>query len=349
MPIPVACASCGTKLVAPDAAAGKKVKCRNCQSVVAVPTPAVAEESDFEFVEQTPVAPAKPGARPVVAAMPAKPKVKPAMVVDDDEENDTPPRKKPRAIMDEDDEDDRPRRSQKKSKTAVIRDDEDDDSDEDDAPRKSNRKGKKPAKKKTNPLVFAGLGVVALLAVGFLGVMVWYVAGRDKATTAGTNVSAAPGGPVPPADPLAGWTRHDKVTFSAYFKDSLGKPLVSGSFDQLGPKTESVNAVNVRTRQIISVTVAAMPSDLFAHWKADPPNRFKPAVSPGHTVLSSKEITVYGHYGRELNLRTKDGQTSVERAVMAYDRLYLYSASEPDMTDQSEFCRTFLDNFKIKP
>ena len=59
MPIPVVCGSCAAKLVAPDAAAGKKVKCRKCQAVIAVPTPAVAEEeSDFEFVEPSAVLPA---------------------------------------------------------------------------------------------------------------------------------------------------------------------------------------------------------------------------------------------------------------------------------------------------
>ncbi len=37
MPIPVVCASCQTRLNAPDAAAGKKVKCPKCQAVMAVP------------------------------------------------------------------------------------------------------------------------------------------------------------------------------------------------------------------------------------------------------------------------------------------------------------------------
>jgi hypothetical protein len=43
MPIQVACASCGSRLKAPDALAGKKVKCPKCGTAVAVPDAALTE------------------------------------------------------------------------------------------------------------------------------------------------------------------------------------------------------------------------------------------------------------------------------------------------------------------
>ena len=178
MPIPVVCAACQTKLTAPDASAGKKVKCKNCQAVIAVPEP---EESDFEFVDAAPVPAAKPvaakhiAAKPIVAAaVPAKPKPavvstdeyhdefdfdapakksKSKVVVEDDEDDAPKPKKKSKAAIAPDGgEDDIPKPSKKKKKPAVLDDDED--ADEDDAPRKVKKGKRKPEKKKGNPLIF---------------------------------------------------------------------------------------------------------------------------------------------------------------------------------------------------
>jgi TM2 domain-containing membrane protein YozV len=58
MPIVVTCPGCSTTLKAPDAAAGKKVKCPKCTSAVPVPaadSPPVIEED--EVVEEAPAAP----------------------------------------------------------------------------------------------------------------------------------------------------------------------------------------------------------------------------------------------------------------------------------------------------
>jgi hypothetical protein len=99
MSIAVVCSHCSAKLNAPDSAAGKKVKCPKCQSVIAVPE-ALAPE--FEVVEDEPQAPKKP-----------KAVVKAAVELDDDE----PPRKKRRARDEDDDDqddDDRPRKKKKK-------------------------------------------------------------------------------------------------------------------------------------------------------------------------------------------------------------------------------------------
>ncbi|MBX9625340.1 MAG: zinc-ribbon domain-containing protein [Gemmataceae bacterium] len=81
MPIPVACPGCSARLNAPDVAAGKRVKCPKCQTLIPVPA-----ASDEEVDEPT----ARPSAR--------RPR---------DEGDDDRPRRRPRD--DEDDADDRPR------------------------------------------------------------------------------------------------------------------------------------------------------------------------------------------------------------------------------------------------
>ncbi len=97
MPIPVVCASCQTKLVAPDAAAGKRVKCKICQAAIVVPTPVVEEASDFAFGD--PVNPVK-----------AQPKT---VKLDDDR-----PRKKSKVVVDDEDEIDPPRKRTKRKQVA---------------------------------------------------------------------------------------------------------------------------------------------------------------------------------------------------------------------------------------
>jgi phage FluMu protein Com len=56
MPISVLCPSCNSKLNAPDAAAGKRVKCPKCQVLMELPAP----EPDFEIVDDEPPVMAKP-------------------------------------------------------------------------------------------------------------------------------------------------------------------------------------------------------------------------------------------------------------------------------------------------
>jgi hypothetical protein len=119
MPITVLCPSCSAKLNAPDAAAGKKVKCPRCQSLMVVPQPA-AEPLDFEVVEEESPRPSAPAA----AAQPKRPtRVKADVYVDDDDER---PRKRSRVAEDDsdDEDDDRPRKKKKKpaaDNTMLIR------------------------------------------------------------------------------------------------------------------------------------------------------------------------------------------------------------------------------------
>src|SRR5262245_24576049 len=105
MSISVACSKCAAKLNAPDTAAGKKVKCPKCQTVLTVPEPLAPE---FEVVDEAEPQPVKqPTAKPraVVKAeaeaddeegRPRKKPGKAAREADEDENNDRPKKKKRR-------------------------------------------------------------------------------------------------------------------------------------------------------------------------------------------------------------------------------------------------------------
>lgn len=75
MPIPIQCPKCKTKLRAPDAAAGKRVRCKQCQTAIIVP--AIEDDTDQDLAFTS--APAKSTKRP---------SVKRAADEDDDEEDD---------------------------------------------------------------------------------------------------------------------------------------------------------------------------------------------------------------------------------------------------------------------
>ena len=100
MPISINCGKCSAKINAPDAAAGKRVKCPKCASPILVPA-----ADDFEIVDDEPRRPVMSAKKPVAAE------------VDDDEEEVVRPKKKSRPRDEDDDEDDeRPRK-----KNAVVK------------------------------------------------------------------------------------------------------------------------------------------------------------------------------------------------------------------------------------
>jgi hypothetical protein len=131
MPIAVTCPGCSARMKAPDAAAGKKVKCPKCQGAITVPGSA-----QFEVVDE-PSAPAKHpgfggGPKPAIEAAPEvleEEKPRPKTRAEDDDEGEKP-RKKSKAAVEEDDENEKPRKRRR---------DEDDERDEDDKPRKKRR------------------------------------------------------------------------------------------------------------------------------------------------------------------------------------------------------------------
>lgn len=53
MPIPFACSSCNAKITAPDVAAGRKAHCPKCRTILVVPTPQTADESDDDIAARS--------------------------------------------------------------------------------------------------------------------------------------------------------------------------------------------------------------------------------------------------------------------------------------------------------
>lgn len=176
MPIPVQCPKCSARLNAPDAAAGKKVKCRNCQAVLVVPK--AAESSDFEVVEDDP--PKKPQDAP---AVPAKSSAKPARDKDEEEEQEQeeqeekeekgarPRKKAPARAADEDDKDDEDK----------------DDKDKDEKPRKKQKQKKKKEQRKS-PALLIGVAVLGVLLLAGGAVGIWYATrSPDKPSGGASN------------------------------------------------------------------------------------------------------------------------------------------------------------------
>ena len=187
MPIAVLCPGCNSRLNAPDAAAGKTVKCPKCQTPMVLPAPEPAA-SDFEVVDE-PAAPKKPAPKSATAKKPA---ARTDVQVDDDDEDDRPRKKKPVVEADDDEEDDRPRGKKRSAR--------DDDDEEDDRPRKK----KKAAKKGTPVGLLVGGGLALLLLLGGCGFAIYWFAIRDKAAEVvggtGTGGGASTKGTIP-----AGW------------------------------------------------------------------------------------------------------------------------------------------------
>jgi DNA-directed RNA polymerase subunit RPC12/RpoP len=178
MPISVLCGACSAKLNAPDAAAGKKVKCPKCGSPLVIPVPS----NDFEVVED------EPAPKPTTA----KAKPKPVLLEEDDEDNAPPPKKagkKPVVVDDEEEVEDAPKPKKKKSKGKT-----------------------KKAAGNNLPFLIGG-GVLGLALVGFL--VYWFVLREPQVAKApdtkppgdsGVRPGPQPSGPGPvgpgPGEPV---------------------------------------------------------------------------------------------------------------------------------------------------
>lgn len=105
MPHLIVCSNCSTKLSAPDAAVGKRVKCPKCAAAVPVPAPAPADVED----EPPPARVEEPA-----GDEDERPRQKRRRADEDD--GDERPRRKARSARDDDSDDDRPRRKKQASK-----------------------------------------------------------------------------------------------------------------------------------------------------------------------------------------------------------------------------------------
>ena len=221
MPIPIVCPGCGVQLKAPDAAAGKRVKCPKCANPIPVPA-LEAEDPGFDIVDDTPApAPAKPvmaRAKPVAA----KP-------VDDDEEDDRP-RTKRKSRDDDEEEEDRPRRSASRKRC-----DEDDD-DEDDRPR--NRGRGTPAKKSGGFPIWIPIAGGALLLIAIVVGAVMMFGGGG-----GNNGGGGSGGFFGGGGPPAGFTEINEAGITVYMHGMVkGQFVRNGGPD--GPPNPNMYSAN---------------------------------------------------------------------------------------------------------
>ncbi|HEY1188861.1 MAG TPA: hypothetical protein VGE74_14495 [Gemmata sp.] len=238
MPL-VVCPGCSAKLNAPENAAGKKVRCPKCQTVVPVPAPVA--ELEVPELEPLPIEPDPP--EPM---RPAKAPPQPVRNADD-EDGDDRPRKRRREERDDDrpgkrrpddetEDDDRPRKGGKSAQKsepgrntdarprARRRTDEDDEGD--DRPRKKGT----PAQKGGAVLVVLLCGGLAA-AVLAGGLAVYWFGFRERAdgepvVQNGSGETPGPVGPAEPggagnvrSDPPAGWKEFtsERDEFKAYF------------------------------------------------------------------------------------------------------------------------------------
>jgi WD40 repeat protein len=140
MPIPVQCSKCSAKLSAPDAAAGKKLKCPKCGSPITVPAPAAPA---FEVVDDPAPAPTKKAAQAEVESAPVPAKKAARAEVDEDERTDERPKRK-RSDEDAEEEDAKPRKKRRdeeedEDEPRKKRSKDEDNEEEDDRPRKKKR------------------------------------------------------------------------------------------------------------------------------------------------------------------------------------------------------------------
>ncbi len=339
MPIVVVC-PCGAKLKAPDAAAGKRVKCPKCASPLAVP----AAEADFEEVEDD---------VPPPVASPAK--KKPMLVDDDDDDAPRPAKKKKPApvevneAVDDDDEDDAPKKKRRR---------DDDDEDEDEAPKKKGKKGKKKEQPKSKLPLILGIGggvFVLLTVVGIIvGVM---MSGGNGGQAKGTNTQ--PTTPPKPALP-PGWSEFKGEGFSVAVPDSVQFKQQERGPDRPGqpPPDTKVYGNGVQPQPqpngppiyIYVVSIGNLPPGAAAEFAKSPEagwDAVKKANGAGAQLQNEKVIQVAGAEGRQFTLNA-GVVFGILKVVMKGDKVYSWavmSQAAPAADDPN--VKPFFDTFKL--
>ena len=328
MPIAVVC-SCGARLKAPDATAGKRVKCPKCGNPIAVPAP----EFEYEEVPDDP-----PMARP------AKPK---SQLVDDDEE---PPRpaKKPKAAPVEVNE-------------AV---DDDEDEEEEEAPKKK-KKGKRgmgknreeEKKKRTVRLILGICGAVTALGVmAGVVVAVMSVINNDPAKAGRTTQPTVPA--PPPLPP--GWSRFQGEGFSVAVPDEIqfkeqdqgpnrpGQPpagtkvYLNGVQPQPQPNGPPIYIYAANVGPIPPAVAAEFAKSPQAGWEA-----VKKANGAGAQLQNEKVIQVAGAEGRQYTL-TAGFVSGIVKVVVKGEKVYSWVVmSQAAPAEDDPKVKPFFDTFKI--
>ena len=354
MPISTTCQACKARLTVPDAALGKRVKCRNCQAIFEVTAPPKEDgDSDFEVVESPP---APPPSKPAKPTAPAPAPVVKAILDDDEEEVPTPKRKTKRKDEDdESDEDEEPKVQSKRKKA----DDEDSDDDE-------------PKKKKSNLVkILVILGAAVFLVGGCVvgGVVIAiYQAGKafkDAETNSSgftANPSTKDGVPTPA---VTNWVPFESLEtqYTAAFPDA--KPAKLDPFaDEPDPekrklaesfmkdmKSDSYGVSTEGRRYLIGAVIYPPKTAAQMNPKAtiDRIDLVAQSGFPGSTSDQPKWILVNGHIGKDFVL-THNNRTVLMRYIATKDGgVYaLRVEGDPAMKPDDEKAKVFFEKFLPK-
>jgi hypothetical protein len=350
MPIPVTCPQCGLVLAAPESAAGKMAKCRNCQTVLTIPTPGL------EILD-----PPTPPVAVAVAAYepaPAPPSFVPTGNSFGFDEPAAKPRKLSRYEDDDEDDDDRPRRKHRR----------DEDDDEDDRPRGRKAAPKEKKDKTLMYVIVAACTVLFIVGVGGFGV--WYaVIRKPPVETVDTSILAKPkptvgvvkAKPTFKAAPKD-WEYVDDVDFQALVpitgkgfdlekEDGTLSKAKQEEFPELG---EVRNVGKEFAREVRGeVFVFSLRQESLKQVNKDP----KRAVSTWSDIFLIKfppaEVKVtdftnaeFKYSGRQYYHLHESGAKLFFRMFVAHDKFYVLMVVGADLTERNDYVKNFFDNFQ---
>jgi hypothetical protein len=346
MPIIVVCPGCGTKLNAPDTAAGKRVRCPkpDCGTAVAVPAP-VAE---FEAVdEQTPAKPKKAVAE-VDEDTPKKPKKAAAVEADDEDDAPKRPKKKPARAEADDEDEDRP----VKKKRRVWEDDEDED--EDDRP---TRKRKKQKSGGISPAVIAVIAVVGLLVLGGVGYGIYALtkknddtagsSGSSGSSGSGSNTPEKPKGKVPDA-----WVEYksDQDKFRMTMPKTVKKTNPKGTGNQY-------EAVDAGVWLMAMVYVVEVPPGITPAQRKELEANLFSAVQPKNDAkMERRRVSYQGKMVDEIIMdipNNRKGDVAdfkpkmIMRGVPAETKIYLVCVAPLKGPEQLNDVEAIFDTFQV--
>jgi hypothetical protein len=343
MPFTAVCPNCGTRLTAPDAVRGKKVRCKKCDEKF-VAEPVVGEDDEV--------------------APPAKPDKAAARSRRYEDEDEAPRGKSVRSRRpDDEDDDDAPARRR-------SRDDDDDDEDDDDEPRaKGKPAGKKKVKKKKRgspALMPAVIGLGAVVLIGG-GIGVYYGLLKEKPAEPpppvhlevltppimGNPIASGPGGAAA-VKPAINWIEYSSPDglFTAKFpvEPTHSTPTVQGP---TGPVP--TNQYLAESPQLIALVASAEVPGFQADMPQKDIDRALDAACdalvkrfPGAQQVGRTNITHQGFAGRDVGISAPDGSGGTARVFIANGRMYsLMAATKVGKPDPANV-RTFFDGFKVQ-
>jgi hypothetical protein len=328
MPFAIVCPSCDARLQAPDELAGKRVKCKKCGESFVVRR---AEDEDHR--------PARPAKAPGVAARPRR---------EDEEDEDDAPRRPAKAARSRDDDadEDRPRRPRE--------------NDNDDEPQPKKRRKKR--KKKVGPPValFVAIGVGAVVLIGGVAGLIYYLSGDKKSDTPVAQGGAQPKAPGPKTPAVdvggadtSGWVEHSDP--EGRYRVRMPKQPDSARPFRLGLPSGELLEIRLRGTgsgaEGFAVGHGMLPAGLVGKSSDEIlGNSFDTSKAgvPG-TVKSHMAVQYQGFSGIQAVIEV-DGKkgSAVVRMIVANDRVIMLLSAGENVSAEGARVKTFFESLKIE-